>query len=84
MSNILALANTNSKICEWHGQGEGCQGQTVPGRNYCEGHLWRIYERGTAVRARPRKDRKEEFVKEFMHDLQEAYNELVTEGKIDA
>lgn len=84
MSNILAQASKTSKVCEWIGQGECCSSATVPNRNYCEEHLWRIYDRGTAVRARPRKEKKIEDVKVLVSELQEAYNELVAEGKIDA
>lgn len=59
MGLSLPLSNTQylgevrySPVCEWIGRGERCSAPTEVGRNYCEGHLWRVYQKGTNIRAR--------------------------------
>lgn len=84
MSNILAQANTNSKTCEWIGGGERCGCNAVANRNYCEDHLWKIYAKGTAVRRRPRKDKRRADTMATIELLQELYTEMVATGEIDA
>lgn len=83
MSNQLKLlSEQTSRTCEWIGKGEGCGDHSLPNRNYCGLHVWRIYSQGTAVRRRPRKDRKQQQLEEFVSELNEAYAELIAEGSI--
>jgi len=76
------LSQKNSTSCEWIGNGEKCDCATVKGRNYCETHLWRIYAKGTAVRQRPRKEKKHTTAMEICEELRQVHEELNLEGKI--
>jgi hypothetical protein len=38
-----------NKCCTWIGNGEGCTHTVVEGRNYCEEHLWKVYQQGTEL-----------------------------------
>ena len=65
--------------CEWIGDGEGCGESAVPGRSYCETHLFKVYQEGTAVRRR--KDRRRaDKVLELESLMNDAIEELINEG----
>jgi hypothetical protein len=82
-SNILQVAETtNSKTCEWIGQEEHCDHPSNEGRNYCEDHLWLIYQKGTAVKVRKPKERQRVTAEDIIVELQEIYQELLLSGKI--
>lgn len=65
--------------CEWIGEGEGCNKEAVKDRSYCEDHVWRVYQKGTAIRRR-----KDKRVAESVFELEDLFNqamdELETEG----
>lgn len=63
-----------SNKCQWIGEGEGCTHDAVAGRSYCEQHLWRVYQQGTAVRRK--KDTRRAAA---AWDLENAFNEAVQE-----
>ena len=66
--------------CLWIGHGEGCAHARVPGRNYCEQHLWRVYAKGTQLSKR-KKDIKVATTVHFWESLfNEAVEELEAEG----
>ena len=66
-------------ICQWIGDGELCTHTTVPGRNYCEQHLWLVYKQGTAVKRK--KDLKiVDSVRTWQTLMDEAVQELEEEG----
>ena len=52
-----------------------CGCASVQGKSYCEEHLWKVYQKGTA-RARRKKD---ERVAAAVWDLESAFNEAVEE-----
>ena len=69
-----------SANCLWIGSDQKnapfkfCGHETVPGKNYCEEHLWQVYQKGTAIR-RKKDTRRAQAV----WDLQSAFNEAVQE-----
>lgn len=67
--------------CQYMGNSNHiCGKATVPGRSYCEEHLFMVYQKGTA-RARRKKD---ERVAAAVWDIQDEFNkaveELIAEG----
>ncbi len=65
--------------CTWVGEGEGCTHTVVLGRSYCEHHLWRVYQQGTAVR-RKKDLRTVDSVRMWTQLMDEAVSELEDEG----
>ena len=51
-----------------------CCAAAVPGRSYCEEHLWLVYKQGTAVNRR-----KDKRTAESVWNIQDAFNEAITE-----
>jgi hypothetical protein len=51
-----------------------CCAAVVPGRSYCEEHLWLVYKQGTAVHRK-----KDKRTAESVWNLQDAFNEAVAE-----
>jgi hypothetical protein len=85
MSNIVKSSEvTTADQCTWIGKGEGCTQTTVPGRNYCEDHIWLVYNKGTAVKPRKKKEAQRVTAQEIIHDLNELYNEMLDAGEISA
>jgi hypothetical protein len=66
--------------CEWIGEGEGCTHEKLPGRNYCEDHLWQIYQKGTKLGRRKKDQRIANDVFMWQSLLDEAIQELEEEG----
>lgn len=63
--------------CLWSGS---CTHEQVPGRSYCEEHLWRVYQKGTQLSKR-KKDIKTATSVHFWESLMnEAVEELEAEG----
>lgn len=66
--------------CEWIGHGEGCNEPRVPGRSYCEHHLWRVYQPGTALRKRKKDIKRAALYRDIESELNKAIEELTEEG----
>ena len=73
--------------CQWFGPDSEyprlrptCCQPTVPGRSYCEEHLWRVYQQGTALRRRRRDIETAEAVHHWVSLINEAVAELEDEG----
>ena len=72
--------------CQWIGtEDKGpvytshCDCAVVPGRAYCEEHLWAVYQKGTAVHRR--KDRRRaEAIWDLESEFNRAVEELIEEG----
>jgi hypothetical protein len=69
------MTNTTFMNCQWIGEGECCNHDTIEGRAYCEQHLWRVYQQGSA-RARRKKDIR---VAASVHTWESLFNEAVEE-----
>lgn len=76
MTNTLVITE-----CQWLGQEqEGprykpvCSCAVVLGRAYCEEHLWRVYQKGTAVHRR-----KDVRTADSVHLWESLFNEAVEE-----
>jgi hypothetical protein len=74
------MAMTNNNKCEWIGDGEGCTAVPVPGRSYCEEHLWRVHQKGTASSKRKKDIRVANGVWELESLVNQAVEELINEG----
>ena len=66
--------------CQWIGGGEGCSHTAVEGRSYCEGHLWQVYQKGTALARRKKDLRTVDSVRTWQTLMDEAVQELEEEG----
>lgn len=69
-----------SKMCKWHGEGEGCDHEALPGRNYCEQHLWRVYQKGSNLGRRRKDERVAASVWDIESEFNAAVEELIEEG----
>jgi hypothetical protein len=74
---VITTTYTN---CQWIGAGEGCEHDTEPGRAYCEHHLWRVYEPGSATARRHKDIRTAAAVHTWESLFNEAVEELISEG----
>lgn len=75
----MTTATEQLTTCTWIGEGEGCTHTAVAGRSYCQEHLGRVYQLGTAVR-RKKDRRRAEAVWSIESALNEAVQELIDEG----
>jgi len=79
----------NSEIteCQWIGNSPtlqpSCSCKVVPGRSYCEEHLWQVYQQGTAMRKRKKDIRRAEAYWNLESELHDIVSELVEEGEIE-
>lgn len=61
--------------CQYFGDSKHvCGKAVVPGRSYCEEHLWLVYQRGTAVHRR-----KDTRTADNVHLWESLFNEAVEE-----
>jgi hypothetical protein len=58
---------------------EPCGGAVVPGRSYCEAHLWTVYKQGSAV-TRRKDTRTADAVWDLQSELNSIVEELIEEG----
>jgi len=70
---------TEIETCEWS---EGCDHPKVPGRNYCEHHLWLVYQKGTKLGRRKKDQRIANDVFLWQSLMDEAITELELEGEL--
>lgn len=76
---MIPITYTN---CQWIGHGEGCTCDTVPGRAYCETHLWRVYARGSCNVRQPQVERATAAIHTWESIFTEAVEELHSEGEL--
>ena len=66
--------------CQYLGDSPtACGSATVPGRSYCEDHLWIVYKQGTAV-VRKKDTRTAAAVWDLQSELDSIVEELIEEG----
>ena len=66
--------------CKWIGEGEGCSKEALPGRSYCEEHLFKVYQKGTANGKRKKDIKKANAIWDIENAMNEAVEELISEG----
>jgi hypothetical protein len=66
--------------CQWIGNGEGCTHSVVPGRSYCELHLWQVYQKGTNLGKRKKDARIAAQVWDIESEINSIVEELESEG----
>ena len=66
--------------CAWIGEGEGCSKEALPGRSYCEEHLFKVYQKGTANGKRKKDIKKANAIWDIENAMNEAVEELISEG----
>jgi len=69
--------------CTWigpHGLSCTCTRPAMPTRNYCEDHIWLIYQKGTNLRRRHKDIRVANAVWDWESEFNSAVQELVEEG----
>lgn len=66
--------------CKWMGEGEGCTEPEVKGRNYCEKHLWIVYQKGSNLSKRKKDIRVANSVWDIENEFNLAVQELIEEG----
>ena len=68
--------------CLWIGQGEGCDHAATHERGYCDQHLWRVYQKGTALARRKKDIRRANRIQDIQSEFNQIIQELELEGKI--
>jgi hypothetical protein len=72
-----------TETCTWIGEGKlydsTCCSPVVEGRNYCEQHLWAVYQKGTATHRR-KDTRTAQAVWDIEGEFNAAVQELMDEG----
>lgn len=68
--------------CKWIGNGEGCNHTVVPGRSYCEEHLWVVYQKGSNLGRRKKDVRRANAVWDIESEFNAALEELEAEGEL--
>lgn len=66
--------------CTWIGAGEGCSKEALPGRSYCEEHLWIVHQKGTANGKRKKDIQRANAIWDIENAMNEAVQELIEEG----
>lgn len=66
--------------CKWIGEGEGCSKDALPGRSYCEEHLFIVYQKGTANGQRKKDIKRANAIWDIENAMNEAVQELIEEG----
>jgi hypothetical protein len=66
--------------CVWIGDGEGCTKEAVKGRQYCEEHLWLVYQKGSANGKRKKDIQRANNIWDIESAFNEAVEELIAEG----
>lgn len=69
--------------CQWIGSGEQCTHDAVKGRSYCEHHVWRVYQKGTALGKRKKDLRTVDMVRFYEQLFNEAVEELELEDELE-
>jgi hypothetical protein len=54
----------------------------MEGKSYCCNHVWRVYQEGSAVKARKRSEKKTLNLQDLIDDFIVAADELALEGEI--
>jgi hypothetical protein len=68
--------------CLWIGEDEYCNNAEVPGRSYCEHHIWQVYQKGTALGKRKKDLRIVDRVRQLEQLMDEALQEMEAEGEL--
>lgn len=66
--------------CLWIGEGEDCNQSAIEGRSYCEEHVWRVYQKGTALGRRKKDARRALTIWDLEGEINQAVAELELEG----
>ena len=66
--------------CKWIGEGESCSKEAIPGRSYCEEHLFKVYQKGTANGKRKKDIQRANAIWDIENAMNEAVQELIEEG----
>jgi len=73
----------HSLTCTYTGTGtHACGKPTVPGKSYCEEHVWLVYQKGSGVQ-RKKDTRQAHSLRDIINDMNEVYEELLLEGLIE-
>jgi len=79
-------ASEYSPTCTWIGDGHShhpsCSEPAMEGKSYCCNHVWRVYQEGSAVKARKRSEKKTLNLQDLIDDFIVAADELALEGEI--
>jgi hypothetical protein len=60
-----------------------CNCAAIPGRSYCEEHIWQVYQKGSAASKRKKDIRRAEAYWNLESEFHDAVAELVEEGEIE-
>jgi hypothetical protein len=76
----MTKLSTPATTCTYIGDGAGCTAHCLPGRNYCEEHLYVVYKQGTARAKRHKEVRTVNKVRLVESLFNEAIEQLEAEG----
>lgn len=78
---MTTIRDTGFTVCQWIGsKNERCGHRPLAGRAYCEDHLWRVYQKGTALGRRKKDLKTVNSVRTWQTLMDEAVQELENEG----
>lgn len=72
----------NQNKCQWIGTGQGCEQTSIKDRSYCQDHVWRVYQKGTALGQRKKDQQRALLIWDLTGEINQALAELEAEGKI--
>lgn len=74
--------NYKPLTCAWMGRGKTdcCSKEVIPGRSYCEEHLWTVYQKGSNLAKRKKELRIVDDIRLLEQLFNEAVEELEAEG----
>jgi hypothetical protein len=75
------MANDTGAGCTYLGTAlKPCGCECVAGKSYCEEHLWKVYQKGTARARRKKDERVAQAVWDLESEMNAAVEELIEEG----
>jgi hypothetical protein len=79
--------NYHSATCTWIGDSpethtSSCTLPSIEGKSYCCNHVWRVYQEGSAVKPRKRRERTQSSLQDLIDDFIAAADELAAEDAI--
>lgn len=73
--------------CSWLGDSPTmrpvCCNPVVEGRSYCEEHIWKVYQKGTALGKRKKDIKRAQAIWDIESEFNAAVEELINDGELD-
>ena len=79
--------NYHESTCTYLGEGvldlsKACGRPSITGKSYCCDHVWLVYQEGSSVKPRRKKERAQHSLQDLIDDFNAAVDELALEDDI--